>query len=704
MSVAMLPSNSVNPFFGSPPGAPTMLTVAPQAAVERVAIVVLSKDRPLQVDGTLRSLFLHADGISAARVTVLYRPSSDAFETAYEALVGAWPQVTFVRERAFKDDLQRLTEDADGLLFVSDDTLFVRPFALAGAVAALASHADALGFSLRLGRNTVRSYRRSGHVTPAFAAADPGVLSWSWGAAAGDFAEPFDLTSALYRAADLRPLLRTLDYRDPESLGRGLLQLAPLLAGGRSRLLAWERSVAFSAPLNHVAENRDATRRTSADPGLAPEVLLGHFARGVRIDVGAYVDYQPSACEEEIVVHTAVAEAPPPPVDPYALELAEVERALESGARADAIARLERFVATRPDHVVALRDLAVLYSGAERRQDAVRVLERARTLAPHDGPLQHALAAAQLMAKDAKAAHETLAPLLVATPHDPDLLVLAAEVEMARGEMQAARARLAAALDVDPNHRPARLWRDALEAELARSAPVRAPAAPSFVAPPAAVAAAPAAAAPFASFARLVPRARPFVQTYWQDKVDLGTLLAGAGDINASSRQFVRRFAVTKGMRTLLDVGCGLCTECDGLRAEALPITYKGIDATPRLVDFARARGLDVQVGYAENLPLPDRSPDADLVLMRHLLEHLPTFRDALDEAMRVAGREVVVVFATRPDERPEALSFDPALQLYRNRYNRGDVELWVRSRPRFAALAWHELGGDETALVVSLK
>ena len=44
------------------------------------------------------------------------------------------------------------------VLFLVDDALFVRPFRLEVAAQALDSNADALGFSLRLGRNTSNCY------------------------------------------------------------------------------------------------------------------------------------------------------------------------------------------------------------------------------------------------------------------------------------------------------------------------------------------------------------------------------------------------------------------------------------------------------------------------------------------------------------------------------------------------------------------
>ena len=80
----------------------------------------------------------------------------------------------------------------------------------------------------------------------------------------------------------------------------------------------------------------------------------------------------------------------------------------------------------------------------------------------------------------------------------------------------------------------------------------------------------------------------------------------------------------------ILDVGCG-----DGRLAAVLPqYRWCGVEPDPALREAARARGVRVLPGSAEELPFPDRAFDA--VCLFDVLEHLEDDRAALAEARRV--------------------------------------------------------------------
>jgi ubiquinone/menaquinone biosynthesis C-methylase UbiE len=92
---------------------------------------------------------------------------------------------------------------------------------------------------------------------------------------------------------------------------------------------------------------------------------------------------------------------------------------------------------------------------------------------------------------------------------------------------------------------------------------------------------------------------------------------------------FALRFAADGD---LLEVGCGT-----GLILEQLAPhcrTARGVDLSPGMLEPARARGLDVQVGSATDLPFDDDT--FDVVCSFKVLAHVPAIETAIREMLRV--------------------------------------------------------------------
>ena len=168
----------------------------------------------MQLDAALRSYLLHCQDAAQHELYVLYTTSGEPHTQQYAQLAAelqAYPFIHFLRERGFRRELLGLLAARAGLtgwrvrafrwllpvghrlgalsnwllgknlqnyvLFLVDDNIFVRDFSLQSACRALEQDPNALGFSLRLGRNIGFSYMLDKSQTlPEFEQAAPGIL------------------------------------------------------------------------------------------------------------------------------------------------------------------------------------------------------------------------------------------------------------------------------------------------------------------------------------------------------------------------------------------------------------------------------------------------------------------------------------------------------------------------------------------------
>ncbi len=275
--------------------------------------VVFSKDRPLQLEATLASLLLRCKDPERMEITVLYTTSSAYQEGLYRQLRLEYPGVVFRRERHFREDVLALVAGAGFVAFVVDDALFVREFSIGTVIEQLEANDAAIGFSLRLGTNTTYCYPLDAQQDlPEFTTLRPGVLAYRWPGASHDFGYPFDLSSSVYRTADIEPLLRRIPFSNPNLMEGRLAERAPASGQRHPVLLCFERSVAFCIPANLV--QTVTKNRAGARPDESPIALAAAFERGCRIDVASYDDFPNTACHQDVPLHLREADPPAPAV------------------------------------------------------------------------------------------------------------------------------------------------------------------------------------------------------------------------------------------------------------------------------------------------------------------------------------------------------------------------------------------------------
>lgn len=281
-------------------------------AVNRPTTLVFSKDRPLQLDGTLRSWKRHCRDAESTSALVLYKASTSRMLSLYRRLTQEYPEVDFVRETDFRRDLLQLLRGRSDVLFLVDDTMFVHDFAMADIVGVLDRNPNLLGFSLRLGRNTTYCYSMShAQQVPVFEPLEDDGLRYRWPGAEYDFGYPLEISSSVYRNRELLPLLEQLDFKNPNTLEDIMSRSTERFRESHPFLACPERSLAFSIPANKVQQVCD--NRAGENAAYSPEALARLFAQGHRIQTQLFDGFIAEACHQEVEFKTA-AEAEPVPI------------------------------------------------------------------------------------------------------------------------------------------------------------------------------------------------------------------------------------------------------------------------------------------------------------------------------------------------------------------------------------------------------
>lgn len=107
---------------------------------------------------------------------------------------------------------------------------------------------------------------------------------------------------------------------------------------------------------------------------------------------------------------------------------------------------------------------------------------------------------------------------------------------------------------------------------------------------------------------------------------------------------------------TVLDAACGSAVNWEVFKNTNTQCEYTGLDRAKGFLDHAKELyGDEIKLieGHVQEMPVEDES--YDIVLLRHILEHLEEgYEVAIKEALRVASKEVILVFFLTPTDTPD--------------------------------------------------
>ena len=264
-----------------------------------LATVYFSKNRPMQLELALTTHESHCREAILEYKAVLYTASNDRFEEAYEKLAYRFSNVMFVKQKSFKKDLLDIINYRKYLLFVVDDCIFTHDFSIAEMVGALDLFHGAIGFSLRLGKNTTNCYPiAKENIIPTIYDFTNNICAFNWMTAGqGDFSYPLEVSSSFYRTSDIFPMLESANYNTPNTL-EWQMYLNLKFYKYFPFLLSYKTSVAFCNPVNKVQNENNNRAVQNADYSTGN--LLDMFSKGVKIDPKPFNGFVSSGAHQEV--------------------------------------------------------------------------------------------------------------------------------------------------------------------------------------------------------------------------------------------------------------------------------------------------------------------------------------------------------------------------------------------------------------------
>lgn len=263
-------------------------------------LFVPSKNRPMQLDATLRSFYFSCEDNNRIEKFVLYKAEGEDYENAYKTLSKEYTDVNFIKENNFKEDLIALTFGHKYILFSVDDTIFVNNFNLLDMENKMYNDNDVISFSLRLGTNTHYCYPENKKMNIPMINFYNDIGYFDWTKEEMDFGYPADISSSLHFANNFNEVFYDQNYNNPNEL-EWLMHVHSMHNKwliNKKYMLCYETSRAFSSPVNKVQtvnNNRSGTKEKYSEGQ-----LLKVFLSGYRIDIEKFDEYVPNACHEEV--------------------------------------------------------------------------------------------------------------------------------------------------------------------------------------------------------------------------------------------------------------------------------------------------------------------------------------------------------------------------------------------------------------------
>lgn len=258
-----------------------------------IKAIVFSRNRACQLDLLLHSVQEFVEH-SKLEIAIIYQGTNPNFVQGYQVLKQnrwAFP-ITWIEQKDFRQDTLAAMNTANSYsTFLVDDDVFKEPWHPAEKLDRL-NDPEMLCVSLRIAPNYNYCYPRNATTPPPVFTAD---LVWHWPTASGgDWSYPMSLDGHVFRTNDIRPLVGTLSFTNPNTLEANLSG-HPL---NRPKMVCFSKSKLVNIPVNRVQTLNQ--NRSGLEVNFPVDHLNNAFLQGKRLRLPKVANRVYNACHQEI--------------------------------------------------------------------------------------------------------------------------------------------------------------------------------------------------------------------------------------------------------------------------------------------------------------------------------------------------------------------------------------------------------------------
>lgn len=229
--------------------------------MSKIKTIIFSKNRACQLDMLLRSISKY---YTDCDYSVIYKYTNDNYKRGYDLI----KDERFILESNFKLNLLNLI-DNDYTCFLTDDCIFLNTFSESDSQFNHFMRAKAiLCLSLRISPQITYSYMKNWKL-------EPQKTIWQWEDLKSYWGYPMSLDGHIFRTVELLPILKKLNYNNPNEL-EGRMALNPI---DLPFMMCYNESRVINIPLNIVQTVWD-----NRHLGFNTEPINKHFCNGKRLD------------------------------------------------------------------------------------------------------------------------------------------------------------------------------------------------------------------------------------------------------------------------------------------------------------------------------------------------------------------------------------------------------------------------------------